>query len=79
METSEFASRLNKYVYDAVITWRRTDADGAQTPVVFRCECGCNRPVWRTIEEYDAAGGARHASHRPSEPRRLIEGTRGIL
>src|SRR6478736_4158351 len=57
METSEFASRLNRYVYDAVVTWRRTDADGGQTPVVFRCECGCNRPVWRTIEEYDAAGG----------------------
>jgi hypothetical protein len=42
METSEFASRLDKYVYDA-------------------------------------AGGARHASPSPSEPSRLIAGTRERL
>src|SRR4051812_21301967 len=63
MDRSEFAARLNKYVYDRIVMWGRVDRDNAQTPFLFRCECGCNQPVWRTIEEYDAAGGARRATH----------------
>jgi hypothetical protein len=62
MEQSELARRVNEYVYDTVLAWRENDR-GSDSKVVFRCQCGCNRPVWRTLQEYDTAGGAWLAGH----------------